>query len=50
MGTLKLYSHYKDDIMWHNSKHGLQRMALHGKFQPDLWENEAVVWLATTLF
>jgi len=43
--SLKLYSHYKDDIMWHYSKHGL-----HGKFQPDLWENEAVVWLATTLF
>jgi hypothetical protein len=36
--------------MWQYSKDGLQGMALRGKFQPDLWENEAVVWLATTLF
>jgi hypothetical protein len=32
--------------MWHYSKHGLQGVALRGKFQPDLWENEA----ATALF
>lgn len=48
--SLKLYSHYEDDIMWRYSKHGIQGMALRGKFQPHLWENEAVVWLAKTLF
>ena len=26
--SLKMYSNYKDDIMWHYSKHGLQSMAL----------------------
>jgi hypothetical protein len=26
--SLKMYSHFKDDVMWHYSKHGLQSMTL----------------------
>jgi hypothetical protein len=36
--------------MWRCSKHGLKGMVLRRKLLDDLWDDKAIVWLATTLF